>query len=101
MEQDRFHAEFYLTALRDEKDYRAANITLRFGRPNIPKIFERVKNMCVAKSVKKVGVIVCGPISMVSDVSDCCKRFSGDVDSDGTASAATVSFDLHLEEFDF
>ena len=126
-----FQPEFYLTSLRSQDDYEAANINpleqphVHFGRPNISLIFQTMKKLCIDEGIKRVGVIVCGPVEMVKDVTNCCKVYSGNIidqdmssvntndtntnnnatsNTNGTntnVNGATVAFDLHTEEFDF
>ena len=67
MSADPFHAEFYLTSLRNEQDYEKANIApadqpyLRMGRPDLDAIFKRVTTLCGKSSIPRVAVVVCGP----------------------------------------
>ena len=74
----------------------AANIDLdsqpflRFGRPDIAKIFERVAELCREEAIPRVAVVTCGPQAMIAEVTTLCNRRH-----DG------VSFDLHSEVFDF
>eukprot|EP01038_Epipyxis_sp_PR26KG_P005623 gene5623-7766_t len=92
-----FHCEFYLTALRNEDQFKAANINpqeqsyLRMGRPDLPKIFSRVEELCVSEKYHRVGVISCGPQSLMKEVALLASQFR----------RSGVRFDHHEEVFDF
>jgi len=110
-----FHCEFYLTQARQEKaDQRAANIFadiqnryLHFGRPDLPKIFQDVCNLCSHEKCKtynnnyidRVAVMTCGPPGIVEDVTNLCKKDHFTSNPDGLS--VKVRFDLHAEVFDF
>eukprot|EP00607_Mallomonas_marina_P010876 CAMPEP_0182422080 /NCGR_PEP_ID=MMETSP1167-20130531/7674_1 /TAXON_ID=2988 /ORGANISM="Mallomonas Sp, Strain CCMP3275" /LENGTH=357 /DNA_ID=CAMNT_0024599823 /DNA_START=613 /DNA_END=1686 /DNA_ORIENTATION=- len=91
-----FQCEFYLTSIRNEEDFKKANIDpvtqpyVKFGRPDLKKIFSDVESFCKENGHKRVATVVCGPNPMMNDVaslSNKCRR--------------GVSFDLHHEVFDF
>lgn len=93
---DPFHCEFYLTSVRSAEEFKAANIDIdqqpyiRFNRPNLPKLFDRVAQLCKAEGIARVAVVTCGPEPMINEVADLCDyRQLG------------VAFDLHKEVFNF
>lgn len=98
-----FENRFYLTQLRDESQFKDANISpkvqpwLHFGRPDIAEVFEEVRSQVLAdkvgKSRPRVCVSVCGPPSMVHDVQERCRQ--------SQLGCAEVAFDCHAEVFDF
>ena len=91
------HTEFYLTRQRPADEFAAAGIApdmqpcLRFGRPDLAKIFKRCRDVALAVGERRVAVLVCGPRSLVRDASDL--AFS--------ASDAKLTFDFHSEIFEF
>ena len=93
---DHFHLEFYLTSVRNAEQFQAANIDpdeqkyVRFGRPDLPKLFARVATFCASEKIRRVAVITCGPVSMVDEVATLCRRRH-----------EGIAFDLHTEEFNF
>jgi hypothetical protein len=101
---DPFHAEFYITSLRNKEEFKQAGIDpqrqpyLRFGRPDVPDTFARVERLCAAEGIGRVAVVCCGPASMMESVQEECRKRGGCCGSSGSGG---VSFDLHLEEFDF
>jgi hypothetical protein len=97
-----FHAEFYLTQVKNKEALLEAGLTedqpdrqLRFGRLDIPKLFDSVRELCRASGIRRVAVGVCGPAVMVDEVDDLCRQSKLVCDS------ATVRFDCHKEVFDF
>lgn len=94
---DPLYTEFYLTRVRKEEDFAAANIRpkyedqVRFGRPNLDEIFAKMKEMSLAHGDKEVAVLTCGPLSMINDVTLKSQQYSG----------SGVSFHTHHEIFDF
>jgi hypothetical protein len=95
--------EFYLTAAsRPEKAGKKAGPMpgiapelqhmLRFGRPDMPAIFDRMAQDAEACGESRVAVMVCGPTPMVKAVRDCCVA---------ATKAGGISFDLHAEVFEF
>ena len=96
-----FHAEYYLTQVRSEEQFKAAGIDpveqkhLRMGRPNIPDLFRRTRELCEKEGIKRVGVMTCGPKGMVDEVMDLCQM------SQINPICSTVRFDGHAEVFDF
>ena len=96
-----FHSQFYLTSIKNEEQLKAEGIDpikqphLRFGRPQLQQVFKDIEEMCRAESIHRVGVCVCGPAAMVSEVSDHCQSTQFAVSCD------TIRFDCHKETFDF
>lgn len=100
-DQQIFHNQFYLTKLRDKSGFEDAGIDpdhqpwLHFGRPDLPTIFRETAQMVASSSTDsslkkpRVAVLVCGPQSMVSTVTDLC------------LTTRDVTFDCHAEVFDF
>lgn len=88
---------FHLTRERDSTNFAEANIqpevqpTLKFGRPDLPALFKRMKGFCKAQNERKVAVLTCGPSTLVDSVEKMCVKCS----SDG------VTFDFHKEVFEF
>ena len=96
-----FFNEFYLTSVRDSKDFDYAGIHphvqrwLKFGRPDIAQIFQQTRELCVAENISRVAVCVCGPPPLVNDVKDMCRQ------SQMSPGCSTIRFDCHSEVFDF
>ena len=94
---DPLYTEFYLTRARSEADYGDANInpalqdSLRFGRPNLDKIFADMKDIALTHGDKEVAVLTCGPAGLVNDVIQKSKENSG----------GGVTFNCHHELFEF
>ncbi len=65
---------------------------LRFGRPDLPGIFERMRQDATQFGEGRVAVVVCGPAALVASVKACCTA---------ARAAGGVVFDLHAEEFEF
>ena len=92
-----FHCEYYLTNVRSESEQSAANIIpsqqpyLKFGRPDLAKIFTQVAELCTKDSIGRVAVVTCGPLAMTQEVQKFCSM----------SNTAKVKFDVHVEEFDF
>ena len=88
---------FHLTSIRNEKDYNKANINpkeqklLKFGRPNLPSYFEKIKKIAKEQKEIKVAVLCCGPAAMMDESSKLSRSFSGD----------GVTFKFHKETFNF
>lgn len=95
--EDKLETYFHLTRERDTSKFDEANIkpeiqtTLKFGRPDLPGIFERMKGFCQQGHCKRVAVLTCGPGPLVDSVYKMCVQHS----SDG------VMFDFHKEVFEF
>ena len=91
------HSEFYLTKVRKAEDFDAAGISpeeqacVRFGRPDLGAIFERMAAVALGAGEARVAVLVCGPGGMVRAVRQLCR----------TQSTAELTFDFHAEEFLF
>ncbi len=97
-----FYNEYYLTQVRAGRD--AQHIAgihpevqkwLKFGRPNMKDIFQRVSSFCKKEEISRVAVCVCGPQPMVNEIGDLCRN------SLLHPSCDTVRFDCHHEVFDF
>ena len=92
-----FHCEFYLTSIRDMSQCKDANILpneqkcMRFGRPDLPSIFQRVESLCESEQVSRVAVVSCGPLSMMNEVALLSSK----------QRASGIQFDHHEELFDF
>lgn len=71
-------------------DFRNMDPNLNFGRPNLSKLFRKMKEYASKNGIKKVGVLSCGPKSMVDEAAFLSKSDVGD-----------VKFDFHSEFFDF
>lgn len=95
--EDILHTTFYLTQAREPADYADAGIKpavqecLRFGRPKLLSIFEKMKEVAKAAGDDRVAVLTCGPEGMVADVGDNCV----------TQSDEDVLFEFHSETFMF
>ena len=113
-----FENRFYLTRVREENEFESANIDpiaqpwLKFGRPDIPALFEEIRGIVKREITKieetsatlpqphnkvfpgskisRVAVSVCGPTGMVKEVQDLCRL----------SRASDVIFDCHAEVFD-
>ena len=92
-----FHCEYYLTCVRRESEHAAANIVpseqpyVKHGRPDLPKLFSEVVELCAKESIGHVAVVTCGPLPMTQEVHMLCDA----------KNKANVKFDLHVEEFGF
>lgn len=95
-----FHTEYYLTYLRSKEEFKKANICpeeqryLKFGRPDLKKIFADTQAMCEKDSISRVAVFVCGPSAMVNETVDLCRLSK-------LSPCSSVRFDCHHEVFDF
>jgi NAD(P)H-flavin reductase len=99
-----FENRFYLTQVREEAQFKEANISpenqpwLHFGRPDLTKTFEEVSSMLQAdhersgQKIPRVCVSVCGPSAMVHEVQDLCRQTK--------LGCSKVAFDCHAEVFD-
>ena len=62
---------FHLTRERDSSKFEEANIRpemqpdLKFGRPDLPKLFSKMKGYASEMGESKVAVLTCGPTSLV------------------------------------
>mmetsp|Transcript_9690 Transcript_9690/g.22300 ORF Transcript_9690/g.22300 Transcript_9690/m.22300 type:complete len:438 (-) Transcript_9690:157-1470(-) len=61
-----------------------------FGRPDVKKIFARVRAHAVSQGEKRVAVCVCAPMRLVTLCSRACAKYSDD----------KVVFDFHSEVFE-
>ena len=64
---------------------------LRFGRPNLPKIFDKHHTDAHRRGNRRVAVLACGPAGLLTMVKKLCWAKSGN----------GVVFDFHGETFDF
>ncbi|KAG6623513.1 putative ferric reductase [Phytophthora cinnamomi] len=92
-----FSSEIYLT--RSECDIESADIErhlegkLRYGaRPDIAATLRSIGEQAKQSGKKRVGVLVCGPLSMVRDVIDKSLSLSWEM---------KMRFDVHSEVFEF
>lgn len=90
-----FVSEFFLTKVRAEDDFSDANINpelqpgLRFGRPDVDKLFVDMRKSAVKG--ERIAVLVCGPFGLVSRVRKAAIKHSHD----------GIIFDFHTEKFEF
>lgn len=88
---------FHLTSVRNESEYYKGNINpqeqklLRFGRPNLPSYFEKMKQVAKDNNLTKVAVLCCGPEGLIDECTKLTRNFSG----------GGVSFRIHEETFNF
>eukprot|EP00884_Botryococcus_braunii_P004315 jgi/Botrbrau1/13885/Bobra.0056s0116.1 len=91
------HVEFYLTQVRPEDQATKANIIpraqpfVKFGRPDLPNLMERMRKYAVSAGEKRVAVLSCGPAVMVDELRQLCWDESDN----------EVAFDFHGEVFEF
>lgn len=97
-----FHNEYYMTQVRTNNAQQhivgihpAIQHWLKFGRPNLPEIFERTAQLCKEEKISRVGVCVCGPAPMVNETVDLCHA------SLLNPNCSAIRFDCHCEVFDF
>ena len=90
------HPEFYITGIKNKEEFLLSGIDpihqphLRYGRPDLSNIFERVAKLCEKENISRVAVVTCGPSPMINDVVTLSrKKING------------VSFDCHHEVFQF
>lgn len=94
---DPVHSEFYLTKVRDLKEFDMAGIdpslqrSLRFGRPKLPLIFDKMKEIAIKAGENKVAALCCGPNVMIQEMISLSKSKSDN----------KVKFDVHHETFEF
>jgi hypothetical protein len=98
-----FQAEYYLTATgtRSSKGADSPSFnddmadSLRWGRPNVEEIFDNLMKFSMGcRSVSKVAVFVCGPVDLVNEVDEYCRRTTITV-------CNKVQFHCHKEVFNF
>ena len=88
---------FHLTRQRDSSKFEAANIRperqpdLKFGRPDLPKLFSKMKDYANEQGEHRVAVLSCGPTSLVDSIEKLCSMYS----------SGGVTFDFHKEVFEF
>jgi NADPH oxidase len=88
---------FHLTRERDSEKFSEANIDLeiqpelKFGRPDLPGLFTKMKGYATDTNAKRVAVLSCGPANLVSTVEKLCVKHS----------SGGVTFDFHKEVFEF
>ena len=95
-----FHTEYYLTFLRSMEEYTkaidpAGRKFLKFDRPDMKRLFADTRALCEAEGFRRVAVFVCGPPSLVNEVTDLSRV------SKMSPGCAPVRFDCHAEVFDF
>ena len=96
-QEDILQTEFFLTQVRNQAEFCGAGISpeeqtcVRFGRPDLPKAFQRMRVRAQKSGERRVAVLVCGPVGMVKQVRALCSQHSRD----------GMVFDYHSEEFDF
>ena len=67
---------------------KSSNFNLKSGRPNLEETFKQMAVQCNVLGVQRVAVVVCGPVTLVSQVAMLCgDRIEG------------VAFDIQIEEF--
>ena len=68
------------------------------GRPDLTPVFDDVGRHCAAAKVSRVGVVACGPSSLVS-----CAWDEGSMRSLqlGKRAGQSWQWDVHIERFDF
>jgi len=59
------------------------------GRPDLVKIFQRVKAVAVSHNERRVAVSVCGPATLVESAAAACRGVT----------SSEVQFDIHIEKF--
>jgi len=79
-------ADFYIS-LPPQQEIRQQNVKL--GRPNFSEIFEKMAEIATATGESKVAVLVCGPMPMVTDISQLAVQ----------KTTAQVQFHVHSEVF--
>jgi len=88
---------FHLTRERDSSKFEEANILpevqpdLKFGRPELPNLFSKMKGYASEEGEKHVAVLTCGPTSLVDSIEELCTK----------CSFGGVTFDFHKEVFEF
>lgn len=88
---------FHLTRERDSSKFAEANIRpeiqpdLKFGRPNLPDFFSKMKGYASEQGESRVAVLTCGPTPLVDSAEKLCAKYSG----------GGVTFDFHKEVFEF
>jgi hypothetical protein len=96
-DSDFLHTEFYLTRVRNTAEFANANVKpelqecLRMGRPRLPLIFAKMKEIAKRNGCSEVAVLSCGPTPLVDQARKLCWSESG----------GGVSFDFHSETFAF
>lgn len=90
---------FHLTREKDSSRFLEANIHpniqphLRFGRPNLPELFARMKRYAEQEGVCRVAVLTCGPATLIDNVQKLCAQNS--------SLCGGITFDFHKEVFEF
>ena len=88
---------FHLTRERDSSRFEEANIRpemqpdLKFGRPDVPKLFSKMKDSASEMGESQVAVLTGGPTSLVNSAERLCAKFS----------SGGVTFDFLKEIFEF
>lgn len=88
---------FHLTRERDSSKFAEANILpemqpdLKFGRPQLPELFSKMKGYATEQRESRVAVLSCGPTPLVNSIEKLCSK----------CSSGGVTFDFHKEVFEF
>jgi len=100
-ETDPCEYHFHLSSVADphNKVISLPNAKLwNYGRPNLPSIFQSASQYVVKNCTsKRVGVVVCGPSSLVCEVRDLCDRSL----IASVCDSHSAIFDCHEESFCF
>lgn len=91
-----FHKLLYVTSMAKDisnsnysSKHADSQCTVKSGRPDLEQIFSQMASLCVQESYARVGVVACGPPSLVESVEQLCgSRHEG------------IIFDLHKECFE-
>jgi hypothetical protein len=67
------------------------------GRPDLDKIFEKLKEEAIVLGERNVAVVGCGPSTLMSALQEACRTHSASVVGCGDRS---VFFDMHKEHFE-
>eukprot|EP01038_Epipyxis_sp_PR26KG_P009358 gene9358-12608_t len=87
-----FHSELYISNKSTNDVERNVSHSIFNGRPNIPDLFARTSSLCMTEEIKRVGVVVCGPTSLINEVVDICHG--------SLLTCSGIRFDVHKEIFD-
>jgi hypothetical protein len=85
----KYHGMDPLHAQADLEQSMPVGADLKYGRPDFPLLFARVKELAAAQGERRVAVSVCGPASMVESATMACRA----------ATSKEIPFDLHIEVF--
>eukprot|EP01038_Epipyxis_sp_PR26KG_P008087 gene8087-10955_t len=87
-----FHSELYTSKKSTNDLERNGSNNIFNGRPNLPDLFTRTSSFCMNQDIKRVGVVVCGPTSLINEVVDICHA--------SLLTYSGIRFDVHKEIFD-